>query len=55
MNKFIGVSIPIALILVAAALITLLYIESTERTRLLVCMTLTIVGVLCLEILLLQA
>jgi hypothetical protein len=54
MNKIIGVGIPIALILAAAALIGLLYNESTERTRLLAGIGLAIVGILCLEILLLQ-
>jgi len=54
MNKIIGEIIPAALILAAAALIGLLYNESTERTRLLAGMALAIVGLLCLEILLLQ-
>jgi hypothetical protein len=54
MNKIIGEGIPIALILVAVAIIGLLYNESNERTRLLAGIVLAIVGVLCLEILLLQ-
>ncbi len=54
MNKLIGEVITIALILTVMVLIGLLYSESAERPRLLAGMGLAVVGVLCLEILLLQ-
>ena len=54
MNTIIGEGIPTVLILAVAPLSGLLSNQSTQRMQLLAGMALAIVGVLCLELLLLQ-
>jgi ascorbate-specific PTS system EIIC-type component UlaA len=53
-NRLIGEAIPAALLLATVILIGLLYNESKERTQFIAGIVLAIIGLICLEILLLQ-